>query len=160
MPRLAERPQRDLLSNNLWHFYSIWNRFQKGERGRDVRQQLIVFSQHIASFRSQDSSLADRLETRQDQARAKLSTPNKLIPAFSLIDCCNQALNAGADGRRRGQLLSRPYHKASRYLTIGAGIVYAAARLTIIALLFTTLRSVPEGVYTDTPWTRFLPNIS
>lgn len=56
--------------------------------------------------------------------------------------------------------LERACTRASTFLTICSGIVYACARLTIVVLLFTSLRSVPEGVYLNTPWTRFLPNIS
>ncbi|KAH6708721.1 hypothetical protein BKA61DRAFT_557532 [Leptodontidium sp. MPI-SDFR-AT-0119] len=41
-----------------------------------------------------------------------------------------------------------------------SGIVYTASRLIILVLLFTCLRAVPERVYENTPWTRFLPNIS
>ncbi|KAK3307678.1 uncharacterized protein B0T15DRAFT_484731 [Chaetomium strumarium] len=39
-------------------------------------------------------------------------------------------------------------------------IIYAVSRLAILILLFTSLRSVPEAVYENSPWTRFLPNIS
>jgi hypothetical protein len=50
--------------------------------------------------------------------------------------------------------------QVARFTTIGTGILYAIARLMILVLLFTSLRSVPKGVYENTPWTRFLPNIS
>lgn len=39
-------------------------------------------------------------------------------------------------------------------------ILYTAARLTILALLFTSLRAAPAGLYQDTAWSRFLPKIS
>ena len=50
-------------------------------------------------------------------------------------------------------------NRASAFITIVAGIPYVIIRLTLLALAFAALRSVPEGVYTST-WTRFLPNIS
>jgi hypothetical protein len=51
-------------------------------------------------------------------------------------------------------------NRASTFVTISSGILYAVSRLVILVLLFTSLRSVPEGVYEDSPWTRFLPSIS
>ncbi|KUJ21636.1 uncharacterized protein LY89DRAFT_637487 [Mollisia scopiformis] len=40
------------------------------------------------------------------------------------------------------------------------GLLERRPSLAILVLLFTSLRSTPKGVYDDTPWTRFLPNIS
>lgn len=50
--------------------------------------------------------------------------------------------------------------QVSNVTTIIGIILYAIARLIIIVLLFTSLRAAPAGVYQDTAWTRFLPNIS
>jgi hypothetical protein len=43
--------------------------------------------------------------------------------------------------------------------TIIGSVLYGIARLIIIIIMFTSLRSVPAGVYTST-WTRFLPSYS
>ncbi|KAI4594750.1 hypothetical protein KJ359_007553 [Pestalotiopsis sp. 9143b] len=57
-------------------------------------------------------------------------------------------------------------HDRARYLyeivsiSVVGGLVYIAARLVILVLLFTTLRSVPVGVYENTPWTIFIPSFS
>ncbi|KAF2994266.1 hypothetical protein E8E13_002274 [Curvularia kusanoi] len=48
----------------------------------------------------------------------------------------------------------------NRYVAIIGGIIYAASRLIIIVLLFTSLRAAPKGIYTVTPWTEYLPNFS
>jgi len=48
----------------------------------------------------------------------------------------------------------------SRFQTISGGILYICTRLIIIVLIFTALRTVPVGVYENTPWTRLLPNFS
>ncbi|ETS85561.1 hypothetical protein PFICI_03586 [Pestalotiopsis fici W106-1] len=50
--------------------------------------------------------------------------------------------------------------RASRIVTIGGGILYITARLILLALLFSPLRSAPIGVYQNTPWTRFIPSFS
>ncbi|AEO64639.1 uncharacterized protein THITE_47478 [Thermothielavioides terrestris NRRL 8126] len=47
-----------------------------------------------------------------------------------------------------------------KQLPLECGILYTAARLAILVLVFTSLRRVPAGVYQDTPWTRFLPTFS
>lgn len=50
--------------------------------------------------------------------------------------------------------------QASNFVFITSIILYTAARLTILTLLFTSLRAAPAGVYQDTTWTRFLPKFS
>lgn len=47
----------------------------------------------------------------------------------------------------------------SRAITIFAGILYSIARVALLVICFTSLRSVPEDLYV-TSWTRFMPNIS
>lgn len=49
---------------------------------------------------------------------------------------------------------------ASTILAISSVIVYAAARLMIIVLLFTCLRATPASIYQITPWTKFIPFMS
>lgn len=48
----------------------------------------------------------------------------------------------------------------ARILANASSIAYMGARMIIIVLMFTCLRSVPTGVYQMTPWTRFIPKIS
>jgi hypothetical protein len=62
--------------------------------------------------------------------------------------------------KRRDDKWRKACNQASRFFIISIGIVYIASRLIIIVLLFTCLRAVPEGVYENRPWTRFLPNFS
>ncbi|KAK0648418.1 hypothetical protein B0T16DRAFT_388655 [Cercophora newfieldiana] len=48
----------------------------------------------------------------------------------------------------------------SQILSIALALVYTTARLLLLALMFSSLRSVPDGVYDAIPWTAFLPSIS
>lgn len=50
--------------------------------------------------------------------------------------------------------------RTSRHITLISGLLYTAFRLILLVLMLTSLRSVPEGVYENTPWTRFLPSFS
>lgn len=61
---------------------------------------------------------------------------------------------------KRMDMFRRACTRASTFMAICSGILYTAARLTIIVLLFTCLRATPAGVYDNTPWTRFLPSFS
>lgn len=54
----------------------------------------------------------------------------------------------------------RLYEITLALIAFVGGPIYIAARLVILALLFTTLRSVPVGVYENTPWTRFILSFS
>lgn len=53
----------------------------------------------------------------------------------------------------RAQRLSAP-------VNIVTGVLYIAARLALFAIMFSSLRAVPKGVYETSDWTRFLPNFS
>ena len=81
----------------------------------------------------------------------------KLDPAVSKISAIRCL---AMDLKDRSDKLKRTYDQVSRFLTISIGILYTIARLTILVLLFTSLRAAPEGIYKNTPWPRFLPNIS
>jgi hypothetical protein len=48
----------------------------------------------------------------------------------------------------------------ARFLANCTSVIYMAARMTNIVLMFTCLRACPSGVYKMTPWTRFWPKIS
>ncbi|EGO58455.1 hypothetical protein NEUTE1DRAFT_41272 [Neurospora tetrasperma FGSC 2508] len=41
-----------------------------------------------------------------------------------------------------------------------AAILYTAARLIILAIMFSSLRAAPDGVYDTPDWTRFMPSFS
>ncbi|TFK52219.1 hypothetical protein OE88DRAFT_1372142 [Heliocybe sulcata] len=44
-------------------------------------------------------------------------------------------------------------------LIIFQGIIYLAARITLLVLAFKALRSLPEGAYQDISWSSFIPHI-
>jgi hypothetical protein len=52
------------------------------------------------------------------------------------------------------------FQQISRFVSIVGPVLYIAARLTILVLMFTSLRAVPAGVYENTPWSKFLPSLS
>ncbi|KAK1782646.1 hypothetical protein QBC45DRAFT_367571 [Copromyces sp. CBS 386.78] len=50
--------------------------------------------------------------------------------------------------------------RLSRAVNIITGILYTVARVALLALMFSSLRAVPKGVYETSDWTRFLPSFS
>lgn len=81
------------------------------------------------------------------------------------MTCAQRLLKKYQDTRRLDLELRPTENKrkpslSSEMITTLAIILYTAARLTIIVLLFTTLRRVPADVYRNTTWTRFIPNVS
>ena len=96
----------------------------------------------------------------EDYLKTKLDPAGPRVPT---IRCLSSILDIEAKFKyliARTDKLKRNWDQASRFLVISIGILYMAARVTILVLLFTSLRLVPEGIYVNTPWTRFLPNIS
>lgn len=57
-------------------------------------------------------------------------------------------------------LVNKRAEQASKLVFITSHVLYAAARLVILVLLFTSLRAGPAGAYQDTTWTHFLPKLS
>lgn len=53
----------------------------------------------------------------------------------------------------RARMLSRP-------VNIVSGVLYTAARVALLGLMFSSLRAVPKGVYETSDWTRYLPSFS
>ncbi len=64
--------------------------------------------------------------------------------------------------RRETRLKAREQEcdAASRALTIITSVIYALARLILLAILFSSLRSVPAAVYDDVDWIRFVPHFA
>ncbi|KAI1192934.1 hypothetical protein F5X97DRAFT_315863 [Nemania serpens] len=88
------------------------------------------------------------------------AAPDSSIPG---VKCVRSIINARERYQRadkRCEARKRAYNQISRFLFIGSSMIYIAARLIILVLLFTSLRAVPKGVYEDAPWTRFLPSFS
>lgn len=92
--------------------------------------------------------------------RTKLNESGLTVPDLNCAEFIETVAVHFALGRATQALWQRNCHRASQFATISSGIVYAASRLIILALLFTCLRDVPRAVYEDIPWTRYLPNIS
>ncbi|KAK0512852.1 hypothetical protein JMJ35_004869 [Cladonia borealis] len=85
-----------------------------------------------------------------------------IVPKISTICCLRLTITMKVRVEYledRSYELERIYNQLSRFLTISISILYTIARLTILVLLFTSLRVVPEEIYKNTPWPRFLLNI-
>lgn len=50
--------------------------------------------------------------------------------------------------------------RLSRFLNIISAIFYTVARLVLIAIMFSSLRAAPNGVYDTAEWARFVPSFS
>ena len=113
-------------------------------------------------FKDMDESIkaAELWDEYEEYLKTKL---DPAVPSISTIHCLSFMVNMqgrSAFLEERSNELKRTCNQVSRVFTISIGILYTIARLTILVLLFTSLRAVPEGIYTNTSWPRFLPNIS
>lgn len=76
------------------------------------------------------------------------------------LDRIEQTRLGATNIRERVRKTEMRWLRVSNTITIIGVVFYGIARLIIIVLLFTTLRAMPVGVYQNTSWTRYLPNIS
>jgi hypothetical protein len=124
-----------LVDNLLWTYASLKDRFPK-----------------------EDQDFWDDYE--DSYLRTRFTTDGNELPQVKCISHIMATLEQLNAEKIKVQKLRDIYEQISRFLTISSGILYIAARLIILVLLFTCLRAVPLGVYENTPWTRFLPNFS
>jgi hypothetical protein len=146
------------LSRLLADFRAFWLQALPGdyEQAASLRGQWLLKVQFIEQFYGEAQEVWRDYE---DHLRHELATPISPIPV-SYIEHILRAHDQTLEVVNRMESLTQACALASTFLTIGSGIIYAAARLIIMVLLFTSLRAVPEGVYHNTSWTRFLPHVA
>jgi hypothetical protein len=111
----------------------------KGDESGALRQDLLRFINEEKSlslpteFTKQFSSLLDLLDGKGPK-RLRDAAQTNLFPRQNLL---NETVNL--------------------YIIYLTGIIYCLARLTIIALLFSSLRAMPDSVY-ETTWANVIPN--
>ena len=133
---------------------------KEGRRDSDLYEALGREFECFKDIGNRYIKVAELWDEYEDYLKTKL---DPAAPEISAIRCLGFIVNMKARAkylRYRNKELKRTYDQASRYLTISVGILYTIARLTILVLLFTSLRAVPEEIYKNTLWPRFLPNIS
>lgn len=89
---------------------------------------------------------------------SSISTPD--LPNTTCIDLILQVCDEMLEEHPRWESLRGFYKPASTFLIICSGILYTAARLMNLVLMFTCLRKAPVGIYRVTPWVELLPNFS
>ena len=117
----------------------------------------------IGWFKNPGERYIKAAELWDDYEEYLKTTLDPAVPSISTIHCLSFMVNMKDRAKSlldKSNKLKRTCDQVSRVLTISIGILYTTARLTILVLLFTSLRAVPEGIYTNTSWPRFLPNIS
>ena len=135
---------------------------QAKEGRRDFTLYLVLWSQFgwLEDMGDKYIKAAEIWDEYEDYLKTKL---DPAVPEISAIRCLGFILNMKARAKDLGDSsdkLQLTYDQLARVITISVGILYTIARLTILVLLFTSLRAVPEEIYKNTPWPRFLPNIS
>ena len=133
---------------------------KEGRRDRDLYRALWGRYHAFVDMDDRYIKAAELWDEYEEYLKTEL---DPAVPEISAIRCLNPVVNIKArfkDLRDRDIELQRTCNQASRFLTISISILYTIARLTILVLLFTSLRAAPEEIYTNTSWPRFLPNIS
>ena len=106
------------------------------------------------------SKAAELWDEYEEYLKTKLDPAVTSIPA---VHSLRFMVNMKVRSRyllKKSKDLTTTCNQASAVLTISISILYTIGRLTILVLLFTSLRVVPKEVYVNTSWPRFLPDIS
>jgi hypothetical protein len=156
----------------LCNFLDIWPQLKERKKRwnlwTDVRRIFMSLHTTVLSFHSSETplfwtrqmapSLWREYEEHLKMTKLDIVTRGRLT--MGCLDSFFDVLPMVLDLMKRTGRLKQNYDQVSTVIMIGISILYGISRLTLLVLLFTSLRSVPEGVYENTPWTRFLPSIS
>ncbi|PQE21521.1 Major facilitator superfamily domain general substrate transporter protein [Rutstroemia sp. NJR-2017a BVV2] len=108
-----------------------------------------------------DHELFDR-QWRQYEGYLKSKTPGlkSELREFCVRDFVVSKIGDIQSLEQKRRDLENNFNMISRYVAVGSCIIYTIARIAILVLIFSSLRSVSDSVYKDVLWTRFLPNFS
>lgn len=146
-------------SMGTWHsdlssFFTTWKAYQN-------RTTRAPTARHFQESRFKMKRAEDRHAIMDIWEEYEKSHIQKKVGAPLGGSSCASLIKATMENFERKQQERTEFtDRTSRVVAIISGITYTVARLTILVLLFTSLRDVPIGVYEVTPWTRFLPSFS
>jgi hypothetical protein len=139
--------------------------FQKAGIAEQFELNWKVCVEHYREFQDKDYVFIDAPEditgfapvitdSHESDLGWTIPAPWSWSPMFDLLHHSQVAVNKSLQDWQR---YVNWVDAISRTHTIISGCIYAAARITILVLAFTTLRKQDERLYTDT-WARFLPS--
>jgi hypothetical protein len=139
-------------------FIGSWKEAKSGSRDTSWLKHLVVSVGLMKWYSSKQ--LLEFWDDFEGYLSSKIGRTGTTIPEIRCVHHIFEVMEQYKTEVKRNEEWRKACNQASQFFIISIGIVYIASRLTILVLLFTCLRAVPEGVYEDTPWTRFLPNFS
>jgi hypothetical protein len=143
----------------LANFFKVWENARNGVQDPRALDKLSsAYSAMRYCFPDKAKEFWDDYE--DSYLRKEVSTADRVLPHVKCISSIMDALKHLEEEKAKAQKHRDILEQISRFQTISGGILYICTRLIIIVLIFTALRSVPVGVYENTPWTRLLPNFS
>ena len=162
-----DRVELNLCSRWLREFYWTWKRFKIGEA---TYVMLIYATFGVSSIGSQ---MKMSLEARDPlpyrnvslwrlyEAYVGSTFKNKGVhlPHFYLEQHLERDLSAAQSEWSQIHQDSARFDRVSGVLSLIAGILYGLARIALLVIAFTSLRSAPKALYIDS-WIRFMANIS
>lgn len=127
---------------------------------------------HVSAWRFAFPSKAEQLAWRVASLTSMLSPVAALLGTATLMwlvthktRMCEQrivemvsALNMTRQEYEKH--VRRRYGAVAKAINVRGGIVYTVSRVALIALMFSSLREVPDAVYDRPDWTRFVPSFS
>jgi hypothetical protein len=173
LPTDAPPQAEDIVWHDLWALRGSWEYLQEfaiswmsissstGKRSLPSDRYLLDSVTWIGiGIKNWGISHSRQVRDYEAFLRTKLDGPVPESAPLCVLDFIASLRPAVEALNEKREAFKKSCNRASRIVTIGASILYAASRIVILVLIFTSLRAVPEGVYKNTPWTRFLPNIS
>ncbi|KAE8452661.1 hypothetical protein EG329_013920 [Mollisiaceae sp. DMI_Dod_QoI] len=155
----------DEMSTRFERLHKLWERSILRERSKlapiipALSQGMIHEIRSLAKCIARSPTARVSWKKYEDFVRAKIIAEGELVPEESCLEYLlfedtviyNHVMESLKPIRRRRAF--------SRTWTIFAGIFYAIARVALLIIAFTSLRSAPKELYV-TSWTRFMPNVS
>ena len=153
---LTDRCDMSNFLRNLGEFFDRLKDAKDGKRDAHLVDDL----ENLYSIMESNYTTAVKEFWDDYESYAKKAVPTGGSEQINYVKCIMDEREPFMNKKERLDAARTNYGLANQFNIFSSGILYVIARLIILILLFTSLRSVPLGVYKNTPWTRFLPSFS
>jgi hypothetical protein len=152
-----DREQWDSMISALGEAHENWRSLQAGH-DYDLIKPLTYIRECWERFQHSPkvASLWGKYETFVSD---KLRADGCDVPMSSIVEYLLARETIIVEQNQELEDFKNQWDSVSRSLTIFAGFVYSVARVALLVIAFTSLRSAPEDLYT-TSWARFMPHVS
>ncbi|KAK3997211.1 hypothetical protein QBC44DRAFT_280831 [Cladorrhinum sp. PSN332] len=167
------KTQFELIWDRVCQFQQICLAFRDGNvepqllsGDRQTNEAILFYAKHLqlrVSGWSEDNERDGSELWRSYEQHLRSFLPPKERARLPKVCCRDYIISKVNEIERhleKAKKVRRTCDQVARFVGVICGGLYIAARFVIIGIIFSSLRTVPEGVYKSTNWTVYMPTLS